>query len=162
MGEIAVDPVGRRLLHRFADGRDRCNLGLQLSIAVRELVYSSGSYSSTPTTLYTLTNSSPQNYDNQLDGVAVDKNGTVYFATQSDGIYAFPNNQGAVTTTTAYMVSKQGAKMLTTDGVGNFYVATYSNGDVALHVGINVLSATASAVGSNSTASATIVYRGRR
>ncbi len=122
---------------------------------LQELVYSGSAYSSAPTTLATLTDSSPATYDNQLDSVAVDANGVVYYATQYDGIFAFPNNQGVVNTTTKYMVSSQGAKILTTDGKGNFYVASYSStagGDTAIKVGIGQLTATApSAVGTPST-----------
>ena len=59
-----------------------------------------------------------------------------------------------VNTTTKYVMSSQGAKILTTDGNGNFYVASYSNaagGDAAIKVGIGSLTATAAAVGTPST-----------
>ena len=52
------------------------------------------------------------------------------------------------------MMSSQGAKILTTDGTGNFYVATYSNaagGDAVIKVGIGNLTATSAAVGTPST-----------
>ena len=91
--------------------------------------------------LYTSTDGSPGTYDNQLDGVAVDSNGTVYYATQYDGIFAFPSNKGTVTTTTSYMVSSQGAKILATDGHNNFYVVTYSGGDTAMLVGVGAMTA---------------------
>ncbi len=100
---------------------------------------------------------SPGNYDNQIDGVAVDSNGTVYYADQYNGIFAFANNKGSITATTPYIVSTQGAKILATDGHGNFYVVTYSGGDTAMHVGVGVLTLPASSVGSSSTATVTTI-----
>ena len=157
LGGIAVDPWGDVF---FADSLldvTNASNGYSYQSSAKELVYSGGAYSSTPTTLYTLTNSSPGNYDDQLDGIAVDSNGTVYYATQYDGIFAFPNNKGTVTTTTSYMVSNQGAKILATNGHGNFYVVTYSGGDTAMLVGVGLLTATPSSAGSNSTASFTTI-----
>ena len=157
IGAIAVDPWGDIFFTDSLFDTSSNSSSENYSSTVKELVYSSGSYSSSPTTVYTLADSSPSNYDNQLDAVVVDSNGTLYYADQYNGIYAFPNNKGTVTTTTSYMMSNQGAKILATDGHGNFYVVTYSNGDTAMHVGIGQLTATASSVGSSSTASGTII-----
>ncbi|HEV2576218.1 MAG TPA: chitobiase/beta-hexosaminidase C-terminal domain-containing protein [Acidobacteriaceae bacterium] len=156
LGGIAVDPWGNVF---FADSLldKKDTNGFSYQSTLKELTYSSGSYSSTPVTLYTLTDSSPGDYDDQLVGVAIDSNGTVYFSTEYDGIYAFPNNKGTVTTTTRYMMSTQGAKILTTDGHGNFYVVSYTSSDTAIRVGIGELTATASSVGSSSTANATVI-----
>jgi hypothetical protein len=154
VGGIAVDKWGDVFFtDSLMDAKNGSN-GESYGGDLQELIYSGSAYSSTPTTLATLTDSSPGQYDNQLDGVAVDANGVVYYATQYDGIFAFPNNQGAVSTTTKYMVSSQGAKILTTDGNGNFYVASYSNaagGDAVIKVGIGNLTATSAAVGTPST-----------
>ncbi len=123
---------------------------------LKELTYSGGAYSSTPTTLYTLTVGSPSAYDNQLDGVATDANGTVYYATQYDGIFAFGNNHGVVNTSTTYTVSTQGAKILTLDSKGNAYVATYSNSagaDVGMQIAINNINLPNAAVPGSSNAS---------
>lgn len=157
LGGIAVDPWGDVF---FADSLldvTNASNGYSYQSSAKELVYSGGAYSSTPTTLYTLKNSSPGNYDDQLDGIAVDSNGTVYYATQYDGIFAFANNKGTVTTTTTYVMSNQGAKILATNGHGNFYVVTYSGGDTAMLVGVNLLTLPASSVGSSSTATATTI-----
>src|SRR6185437_2180652 len=154
LGGIAVDKWGDVFFTDSLMDSKNGSQGESYAGNLQELVYSGSSYSSTPTTIATLTDGSPGNYDNQLDGVAVDANGMVYYATQYDGIFAFPNNQGVVTTTTKYMMSSQGAKILTTDGKGNFYVASYSNaagGDAAIKVGIGNLTATSAAVGTPST-----------
>ncbi len=96
---------------------------------LKELAAASGAtgFASTPTTLYAYTTASPGGYDNQLDAVAVDNTGTVYFATQNDGLFALLNNRGVVSTSNPYTVSTLGAKLLTTDGKGNFYVAGYNS-----------------------------------
>ena len=154
LGGIAVDKWGDVFFtDSLMDTKNGSN-GESYGGRLQELVYSGSAYSSTPTTLATMTDSSPGQYDNQLDGVAVDANGMVYYATQYDGIFALPNNQGVVNTTTKYMVSSQGAKILTTDGQGNFYVVSYSNtagGDAGIKVGIGNLTATPAAVGTPST-----------
>lgn len=154
LGGIAVDKWGDLFFTDSLMDVTSGSNGESYGGNVKELTYSGSAYSSTATTLATLTDSSPSTYDNQLDGVAVDANGVVYYATQYDGIFAFPNNMGAVNTTTKYMVSSQGAKILTTDGNGNFYVASYSNaagGDAAIKVGIGEITATSAAVGTPST-----------
>lgn len=157
IGGIAVDPWGDVFFTDSLFDTSSSASSKNYASTVKEVTYSGGAYSSTATTLYTMTISSPGNYDDQIDGIAVDSNGTVYYADQYNGIFAFPNNKGTVTTTTSYMVSNQGAKILTTDGKGNFYVATYSGGDVAMHVGIGAISVPASSVGSNSTATVTTI-----
>src|SRR5215469_16163481 len=157
LGGIAVDPWGDLFFTDSLLDVTNASNGYSYQSSARELVYSGGSYSSTPTTIATTTPGSPGNYDDQLDGVAVDSNGTVYYATQYDGIFGLLNNKGTVSTTTTYVMSNQGAKILATNGKGDFYVVTYSGGDTAMHVGVNVLTATASSVGSNSTATATTI-----
>ncbi len=158
IGAIAVDPWGNVFFSDSLFDTDTTNTSSKnYSSTVKELTYTGGAYSSTPTTVYTMPISSPGNYDDQLDAVAVDSNGTLYYADQYNGIFAFPNNKGAITATSAYMVAAQGAKILATDGHGNFYVVTYVSGDTAMHVGVGVLTVPASSVGSNSTASVTTI-----
>jgi hypothetical protein len=122
---------------------------------IKELVYTAGTgYSTTPTTLYAYTNSSPAGYDNFFTGVAVDASGTVYFADQQDGIFAMPATAGIVNTSAMYTVSTQGAKEMTSDGAGNFYIAVYSNtanGDAALKIGVDNLTVPAASVGGAAT-----------
>jgi hypothetical protein len=157
LGDIAVDPWGDVFFtDSLMDATNAAN-GESYQSTVKELTYTAGSYSSTPVTLYTYTDSSPGNYDDQVTSVAVDSNGTVYFGDENNGIYALPNNNGTVATTTVYQVAAQGAKMLATDGHGTFYAVAYSSGDTAFEVGIGLITAPASSVGSNSTATFTTI-----
>jgi hypothetical protein len=156
MGGVAVDPWGNVFFtDSLLDNKD--TNGFSYQSTVKELTYSGGSYASTPLTLYTLTDSSPADNDDQLVGVVTDSNGVLYFASLYDGIYAFPNNNGTVTTTTLNLMSNQGAKVIATGGHGNFFAVTYSGGDTAFYVGIGLLTAPASSVGGNSTANATVI-----
>ncbi len=153
IGGVAVDPWGDVFI---TDTLMVASANTNYQSTLKELTYSGGAYSSTPTTLYTLTVGSPSAYDNQLDGVATDANGTVYYATQYDGIFAFGNNHGVVNTSTTYTVSTQGAKILTLDSKGNAYVATYSNSagaDVGMQVAINNINLPNAAVPGSSSAS---------
>jgi hypothetical protein len=157
LGDIAVDPWGDVFFtDSLMDATNAAN-GESYQSTVKELTYTAGSYSSTPVTLYTYTDSSPGNYDDQVTSVAVDSNGTVYFGDENNGIYALPNSNGTVATATVYQVAAQGAKMLATDGHGTFYAVAYSGGDTAFQVGIGLITAPASSVGSNSTASFTTI-----
>jgi hypothetical protein len=154
VGGLAVDPYGDLFFtdSAFSSISNEESVGSNLN----ELVYTKGTgFSATPTVLYSYTVSSPANYDNQFDGVAVDASGTVYFADQNDGIFAFTNNNGVVNTATMYQVATQGAKILTTDGKGNFFVTAYSNtagGDAASKVSVNLLTAPATTSGTATTA----------
>jgi sugar lactone lactonase YvrE len=76
--------------------------------------------------LYTLVPANPGIYDDELDGVAVDSNGTVYFTGQDDGVFAFANQGTLFTTTPAgiYTVATTGSKVLAVDGVGSLYVVS--------------------------------------
>jgi hypothetical protein len=150
VGGIAVDPWGDVFFTESVT--DTSNENSSVS-TLDELVYSGTAYASTPTLLYSFTPGSTGSYDDQLDGVAVDETGVVYFATQYEGIFAFPNNRGVVDTSTLYTVSTQGGKILTTDGKGNFYEATYSGGDAAVHIAIGTLTLPTTGVGTPSSAS---------
>ncbi len=92
-----------------------------------ELKYTAGTgFAATPTLLQTLTDATPGSYDNQLDGVAVTSNGTIYYADQNDGMFAIPNTQtGGPDTAHQYAVSAQGAKDMELDAQGNDWVAVY-------------------------------------
>jgi hypothetical protein len=85
LGEIAVDPWGDVF---FTDSLMVASGATSYQSTVKEVTFSGGAYSSTPTTLYTMTPGSPSTNDDQVDGVAVDANGTVYFTTLYDGVFA--------------------------------------------------------------------------
>jgi len=126
-------------------------------------------FAAAPTVLYTLIPSipsgAPANYDDEVDGVAVDTKGTVYFAIQYDGIFAFPNNGGTLNevsvASSMYTVSTQGSKLLTLDAQGNAYVVYYGTvlnptGDTVGRITVNNLTAPTTTVGVAVTTSATL------
>jgi len=119
---------------------------------LNELVYTSGTgYAATPVVLYTYTPAAVAANDDQIDAVTVDASGTVYFATTYDGIFAMPNNLGVVNTAAMYAVSTEGAKVMATDGNGNFYVDTNVSGnDVIVQVAVGKIAAKTASVGSSS------------
>jgi sugar lactone lactonase YvrE len=128
VSQIAVDPWGNLF---FTDA-------VYLSVSndeasssnLYELKYTAGTgFASTPVLLQTFTNASPGNYDDQLDGVAVGANGTVYYATQNEGTFAMPNTKtGGPVPANSYVVSSLGAKGMELDANGNEWVAGYHNG----------------------------------
>jgi hypothetical protein len=153
VGGMAVDPSGDLF---FADAvfPDQANEESSSSNA-NELHYlgAGTNYNPTKTVLYTYTDATPANYDNLITSVGVKADGsTVYFATENDGIFGFPMNNGNVDTAMLYTFATQGAKVMTTDGVGNFYVSDYSSstqGDALTHLGVNVLTVPQTNLGSS-------------
>ena len=76
--------------------------------------------------MQTFTNTTPSSYDDELDGVAVATDGTVYYAVQWDGVLAIPNTQaGGPQPAKQYAVSGQGAKEIALDSRGNIYFIVY-------------------------------------
>ena len=169
VGPISFDSAGNLF---FADSAIYVNLGTyaitSFSSNLNELPITAGTgfngvatgYVSSPTVLYTVTPSPVGTFDNQLDGVAVLRSAsgdTVYFADQSDGIFAFPDTLGGIPVaggkpTALYAVSPQGAKTLALDTQGNLYLASYSNslgtaGDTVAQVTVNSVTVPASTVG---------------
>jgi hypothetical protein len=119
---------------------------------VNELPYTSGTgYAVGPTVVYTYTPATPANYDAEIDGVATSPSGTVYALLQNTaGILAFPNVGGVYSSRTMYLVSTQSGKLMTSDALGNLYIA--DNSSNIDRIEINNLIATTSAVGTPSTA----------
>ncbi len=152
VGALAIDPWGNLF---FTDSAYYGSNNESFSSNLKELAYSGTAYAPTPTTLYTLTPATPAAYDDQLAAVAVDSNGTVYFATEYDGTFGFPNNAGVVDNSKVYGIANQGAKILALDGKGNLFIAAYSNtlsSDAVLKVLVNNVTVPASTVGIAATA----------
>jgi hypothetical protein len=82
-------------------------------------------FAATPTDLYTLAPSTPTMYNDALDGVAIASNGTVYFTTANDGIFAMEENAGTVDPASLYTVATQGAELLTLAANGKLYGASW-------------------------------------
>ncbi|MGO8757568.1 MAG: hypothetical protein ACLQG3_05525 [Terracidiphilus sp.] len=131
VSQIAFDPWGNMF---FTEGvyTSSTNFGNLNSASsnLNELKYTSGTgFASTPTLLQTLTIASPGSYDNQLDGVAVTSTGTIYYATQNEGMFAIPNTEtGGPDTAHQYVVSSLGAKGMELDANGNEWVVVYHSG----------------------------------
>ncbi len=103
--------------------------------------------------LYTETPVSGASQNDQIDAVNIDENGVVYFASTYGGIFAFPTTSGVVNTAAVYAVSNQGAKIMATDGKGNFYVDTnLASGDVIDEVAVGNIVTPPASIGSSSTA----------
>jgi sugar lactone lactonase YvrE len=119
MGAITLDPWGNLF---FTDGAN----GSGAVSHLKELALVSGIYAASPTTLETYTSSAG---GNGLSGVVSGSNGTIYFATNSDGIFAIPNSQAnGPSVAGMYMVTNaSGGKALTIDSRGNFYLVPYNN-----------------------------------
>jgi sugar lactone lactonase YvrE len=131
VSQVAGDPWGNLF---FTDGVYASSTAFSNDSAASsnlwELPYTSGTgFAATPTLLQTLTVASPGNYDNQLDGVAVASNGTVYYADQNDGTFAISNTKaGGPDTAHQYAVSTLGAKGMELDANGNEWVVVYHSG----------------------------------
>jgi hypothetical protein len=176
-GGLAIDPSGNVF---FTDSSTYVNTSTYAYTSfysdLDELPTSTGvgyggkttGYAASPTVLYTITPATPTTYDNKLDGVAVNATtGTVYFADESDGVFAFPNNGGPITLASGqpaalYAVSTQGAKTMTVNRQGNLYLAASSTAfsasdpDTVAQLTIDNLMVPASPVGTAVSPSATI------
>jgi sugar lactone lactonase YvrE len=156
VGSMAFDPWGDLFFTDSALSTAGSNESVTSNL--NELVYAKGAYATKPTVIQTLTNATPASYNDELDAVAVDSNGTVYYATQFDGVWAYPNNSGAVDTAGLYGISNQGAKMLSVNAKGELFVVAYSalintgGSDTLARLTVNSLSAPSSPVGTPSTA----------
>jgi hypothetical protein len=132
VGGLAIDPWGNLF---FTDSLYNGGKNESVSSNVNELPVSAGAgfggvttgFAAAPIVLYTETIATPASYDDELDAVAVDPvSGTVYFADQYNGVYAFPNSAGTVDPTKMYTVLTVGSKLLFLDAKDNLYGATYS------------------------------------
>jgi hypothetical protein len=133
VSQIAFDPWGNMFFTEgvYTSSGNFSNIEASTS-NLNELTYTAGTgFATTPVTLQTLTDAGGNlhGYDNQLDGVAVTSNGTVYYATQNEGTFAVPNTQsGGPDTAHQYVVSNLGAKGMELDANGNEWVVVYYSG----------------------------------
>ncbi len=107
VSQIAFDPWGNMFFTDCLQRRDRLQQRFSREFPpLRTALHSGHGFAATPTLLQTLTVASPGSYDDQLDGVAVTSNGTIYYADQNDGMFAIPNTKaGGPDTAHQYVVS---------------------------------------------------------
>lgn len=118
LGGLAVDPWDNVY---FSDGAN----GTSQVTKLNELPLVSGSYAASPTVIASYTNS--LTYGNGFAGVAADAHGTIYFVTNSDGIFAFPSTQsGGPNFAGLYMVATGGGYGITLDSKDNLYLVHYA------------------------------------
>ena len=172
IGGIAIDPWENVFFTDSNFINQTSSFGNESSYSdLYELATSSGTgfggattgYAATPTLLQTLTIASPGSYDNELDGVAVTASGTVYYATQYDGVFGVPNTQsGGPDIAHQFVVAGQGAKEITLDGLGNIYLVSYhGSGDTLGQLLVGDLTVPLAQVnGPGVTAAATVVDNG--
>jgi hypothetical protein len=150
IGGMAIDASGNLFFTDSAMGATSNQESFTSNL--NELPYTSGTgYATTPTVIYTYTPATPSNYDAEIDGVATSPNGTVYALLQNTaGILAFPNVSGVYSNKTMYLVSTQSGKLMTSDGLGNLYIA--DNGGNVYRIAVDNLSVPTAPVGNPSTA----------
>ncbi len=152
IGSIAIDPWG----NLFFTDAVFANVGNEDSTnsALNELTFTAGTgFSTTPIVLETYTDATPGNFDDTLGAVGTDANGTVYYATQFNGMYALPNNHGSINTANGYGISPQGAKGMTLDANGNVYIVAFNNNNDSVgKILVNNVVVPAAALGTSSTA----------
>jgi Chitobiase/beta-hexosaminidase C-terminal domain len=157
IGGLALDAAGDVFFTDSAIGT--ANNQESFSSNVKELVITSGTYATDPTVIYAYAPSVPVNFGAEIDGVAVTANGTVYAlfqgpqATQmaDPSIVAFPEASGGTySSSTAYLVSTQNGKLMTSDAFGNLYIA--DDGGNIYEITLDNVTAAPSAVGVASTA----------
>ena len=149
IGAIAGDPWGNIF---FTDGSNSTSAGVT---TLEEITYTSGSYGSAAA-LESYTNKAT--YGNGINGVAVGADGTVYFGTIADGIFALPRTStGGLNPGGIYVVSNAaGGKAIALDLHGNFAFIPYNNGDVVSYLPTGSFELAATAVGATTPATATV------
>jgi sugar lactone lactonase YvrE len=158
VGAIATDPWGN-LFFTDAAFSGAPSGQVYTSSALNELTYTAGTgYAPTPIQLATYADAPVTPGDDSLGAVGVDANGTVYYATQYNGMLALPNNHGSINTSNVYGVSTQGGKALALDSRGNVYVVAYNGSSDAVGKAlINNIAIPASTVGNAATANVTVM-----
>ncbi len=125
-----------------------------------ELPYTNGAYpTGAPTVIYTYTPTTVAAYDAVLTSLNLGSDGTLYFATTQDGIFALPESGGAPNPSgQIYQVSTQGMKELAIDASGNFVGINYSgSGDTVIVQPTPPINAGTVVANSSGTVSATTI-----
>ena len=142
IGAIAVDPLGNLFFTDSSTYVSQANSQFTSFFSnLKELPKTSGGvdsggvlgYALQPATLYSETPSVITPANNEVDALVINPaTGTVYFADQGNGLFAFPNSGSTIPLangqpTSLYTVSTQGAKALALDSKGNFYFVASSS-----------------------------------
>jgi sugar lactone lactonase YvrE len=150
IGAFQIDPWGNLF---FVDGSDTKGQATNLN----EIPLSSGSYATSPTVVLSYTNAA--GYGNGISGLALAGNGTIYFSTDGDGLFAVPNTQsGGPKVSGIYMLSTQGGKGVAVDSKGNLYGIPYNNGDVVSFIPVGSFSLGSVAIGGTATTATVNVF----
>ena len=139
VGPIALDPWGNLFFTDSALVSGGSNESAASNL--KELVYTAGTgYAASPTVLQTFTNTKPGSYDDELDGLGITANGTIYYALQYDGVFAIPNTKtGGPDLSHPFVIAGQGAKEIALDTTGNVYFVSYNGGDALGQILVNDL-----------------------
>lgn len=119
IGAIAADPWGNLF---FSDGASS-SAGAVSNL--QRIPLSGGTYGS-PTVVISYT--SKVGYTNGIAGVAIGADGTVYFGTNTDGIFGIPNSSSGPSLGGTFAISTAaGGKAIAADSHGNIAFIPYSN-----------------------------------
>jgi len=152
---FAMDPWGN-IYFTDAVYASGSNQTTATSSALKELPYtgSGTGYAGSPTVLV---NDTTAPVGDQISGVTVGQNGTVYYEDYATGIFAIPSTQAAgPAVADAYQVSTQGGYALAMDGKGNLY--TIATNYSVYRISLNNLVAPASPVGTPATAANVTIF----
>lgn len=150
VGAFQIDPWGNLF---FVDGNNGQNKVTNLN----EIPLSSGSYAASPTVLLSYTNK--VGYSNGISGLAIAGNGTIYFSTPADGLFAIPNTKsGGPNVSGTYMLSTQGGKGVAIDAAGNLYGVPYNGGDVVSFIPVGSFALAATTIGGTASTASVNVF----
>ncbi len=149
VGALQVDPWGNIF---FVDGAN----GSGGTTNLNELPLKSGAYPSTPTVILSYKNSA--GYSNGISGLAISGDGTIYFSTNADGIFAIPNSSSGVDLSGTYIVTTQGGKGVAVDSKGNLYGIPYNSGDVVSFIPVGHFSLGSEPVGTAAAAVTATIF----
>jgi sugar lactone lactonase YvrE len=156
LGSLAVDPWGNLFFTDSLMLNQSNNKNVSASSNLKELVYTAGTgYASTPVTIQTLAPTSQSGYNDELDAVAVNAAGTIYYGGKYDGIYAIPNTQtGGPNIAAQYVISNVQTSELAVDTAGDVYFLGPKIGEIQVN---NVVVPSGQLFGAATSLAATVV-----